>query len=762
VKPPEVPPEDSSATRVSDVVRFSRVSTKIMLVTIDGNPPARTLAYLSGIGVERVKGVGPKSAKKLQSQGIASVADLLLTPPRRYLDRSQLFDIASVPIGEEVTIGGIVRKVDRRRISRGRVMTTATVSDGTSTVRAVWFNPYISVGEGEEVALSGKIELFRGTLQMKGPDLDRLSGEQSLTTGRVVPVYGSLGGLKPYAVRSAVANAVRRSIPIDDVVPEHVLDALDLVDRSFAIERIHFPESLADVGPARRRLVFDEFLRIQMALRVRAHDDYETQAGVANSVRGPLLRRYLEALPFELTADQQDALDAILSDMAAPTPLHRLLQGEVGSGKTVVVIAALLTSVESHHQGAVMAPTEVLATQHYLGTVRSLEEAAMAPDPYVDDGSGTDSLFVGEQNATRPVRIGLFTSSRVAVNFAHGEVSRARGLEWLADGTIDIAFGTHALIQEDVSFASLGITVVDEQHRFGVEQRVNLRDRDHAEGIPDLLLMTATPIPRTFVMALYGDLEVSTIRTMPVGRQPVATDAIPLGPDAEESVDRAVTDVVSGGRQAFVVCPLVDDSDKIDARSASTEHARISRSLRDVEVGLLHGQMSSDEKAEVMRRFRDGDVDVLVATTVIEVGIDVPNATLMVVWNAERFGLSQLHQLRGRVGRGNHGGRCLLVADVSTSDSERRIEALVGTNDGFALAEVDLEIRGHGTLFGGSQSGAGDLRFGDILRDADLVEAAATCAREAVAMDRAGDFVTDVMEEFAVFIGDRDEWLGRS
>jgi ATP-dependent DNA helicase RecG len=731
-----------------------------MSTVADGS--GRTLTYLGEIPTDRVKNIGPRTRHKLDDVGVRSVAHLLLTPPRRYLDRSQLFDIAAAPIGEEVTIGGVVQTFSKRRISRGRVMVEARVSDGTSQVRVVWFNPYIKLAQGEEVALSGKVELYRGSLQMKGPALDRLSGPESLDTGRVVPVYGGLGGLRASSVRAAVANAVRRSVPIDDIVPEHVLDSLDLVDRSYAIERIHFPDALSDVAPARRRLVFDEFLRIQMALKVRSYDDFESQAGVSNSIRGPLLDRYLDALPFTLTPDQESALDAILEDMAAKTPLHRLLQGEVGSGKTVVVIASMLTSVESGHQAAVMAPTEVLATQHYLGTVRSLREAGLSPSEFVDDDMGTVSLFDEEDVADRPVRVGLFTSSKVAVNFKSGPVSRDQGLAWLADGTIDIAMGTHALIQPDVSFQSLGITVVDEQHRFGVEQRVSLRDRDQGEGVPDLLLMTATPIPRTLVMALYGDLDVSTIRTMPPGRVLIGTTALELVEGAEGTVDKAIERTVAEGRQVFVVCPLVDDSDKLEARSATSEYERLVATLPDLRIGLLHGQMPSDDKALQMDRVMQRDIDVLVATTVIEVGIDVPNATLIVVWNAERFGLSQLHQLRGRVGRGVHPGACLLVADVSTDDAARRVEAMVESGDGFALAEVDLEIRGHGTLFGSAQSGAGDLRFGDLLRDADLIEMAAETARDAVANDRNSMFVRGVMDEFRLFMGEDAQWLARS
>lgn len=740
------------------------MSTNIMSMT--STPPSesrskdRTLAYLAGIPADKVKGIGAVSMRKLSAQGVGSVADLLLTVPRRYLDRSQLFDLQAAPLGEDVTVGGVVTSFSKRRISRGRTMVEARVSDGASSVRCVWFNPYIKLVEGEEVALSGRIETFKGSLQMKSPDVDRLDRERLAVTGRVLPVYPGLGGLGPFKVREAVDNAVRRSVPIEDVVPRDVLDRFGLVDRTHSISQVHLPDSLEDVAPARRRLIFDEFLRIQMALKIRAHDEFESQIGVQNSVKGELFHRFIGSLPHRLTGAQSRVLEEILEDMEAQTPMHRLLQGEVGSGKTVVVVLALLTSVESGHQGAFMAPTEVLAFQHYLGTELALVDAGMAP-PVEDVGAGgTTSLFSDEPLSTRPVRIGLFTGSRVTTNFVVGDVSRARGLKWLADGTIDIAFGTQALIQEDVDFHSLGMAVVDEQHRFGVEQRVVMRDKTQGDGVPDLLLMTATPIPRTLAMTLYGDLKMSVIDEMPPGRAATTTVAIPDA--ADEEIDATIRDVVEEGRQVFVVCPLVEDSEKINARSAATEFARVTSSLRDVRCGLLHGQMNSEDKSDVMSGFRAGDIDLLVCTTVIEVGIDVPNATLMVIRTADRFGLSQLHQLRGRVGRGVFGGVCVLSSDPTTPDGERRIEAMVQSTDGFELSEIDLEIRGQGTVFGGSQSGAADLRLGDILRDHDLLDAAHTVAAAAVLDDPYGPFVTAVMHEVSALLGESAQWLTRS
>jgi len=736
------------------------MSTNITPMTSPPSPGERTLAYLAGIPVDRVKGVGAISMKKLSAEGVRSVADLLLTVPRRYLDRSQLSALATTPLGEVVTVGGKVTSFNKRRISRGRTMVEARVSDGTGTVRCVWFNPYMKLEVGEEVALAGEIESYKGSLQMKSPAIDRLSHIREAETGRVLPIYPTVGGLKPNAVRDAAANALRRSVPLVDVVPVDTLDRFDLVDRTSALSMIHAPDSLSDVEPARRRLVFDEFLRIQMALKVRAYDEFESQIGVENSVKGELFHRFIDSLPYELTGAQTSVLDEILDDMKARTPMHRLLQGEVGSGKTVVVVLGLLTSVESGHQGAFMAPTEVLAAQHYLGTVLSLMDAGMAPTLADVGAAGTTSLFAEESLATRPVRIGLFTGSRVTTNFVFGDVSRTQGLDWLADGTIDIAFGTQALIQSDVEFHSLGIAVVDEQHRFGVEQRVVMRDQNRGEGVPDLLLMTATPIPRTLAMTLYGDLKVSVIDELPPGRSTIATEAVPDSVDGE--IDERISAVVAEGRQVFVVCPLVEDSATIDARSAVSEFARVRSALPGLRSELLFGQMPSDEKSDVMHRFRTGDIDVLVATTVVEVGIDVPNATLMIIRTADRFGLSQLHQLRGRVGRGEHSGACVLSADPTTPDGERRIEAMVSSTDGFELSAIDLEIRGQGTVFGGSQSGAADLRLGDILRDHVLLNAASTVASDAVQDDPDGRLVSDVMHEVAALFGDSAEWLTRS
>ncbi|GMQ85510.1 MAG: ATP-dependent DNA helicase RecG [Acidimicrobiia bacterium] len=718
----------------------------------------RSLAYLATLPADLVKGIGPATAKKLGEVGINSIADLLLHVPRRYLDRSQMFDLSNVPIGEEVTVGGTVVTVNRRRISRKRTMVEADISDGTSVLHAVWFNPYIKIVVGQEVALSGKAELFRGRLQMKAPDLDRLDDDDSLVTGRVVPVHPRVGGLTPYKIRQSMDNALGRARPITEVLPEDMIERLGLIGRDQAVYSVHFPQERADADRARARLVFDELFRLQVALALRKRRQIDEARGVVLDVEGDLTTMFVDSLPFELTAGQRAVIDDIRSDLASQHPMHRLLQGEVGSGKTVVALTALLVGVEAGYQAAIMAPTEVLADQHYLSTVAAIEDAGLAPAG-IDGAAGTANLF--EKGDAPEVRVALLTANRAISNIG-SEISRPDLLALIAGGDIDLVVGTHSLIQEGVEFARLGVAVVDEQHRFGVHQRVELREKAR-DYDPDLLIMTATPIPRTLAMTLYGDLDVSVLDEMPPGHLDVATRHVGPG---DTSVDDLVRSEVIAGHQAFIVCPLVEDSDKLQAKSATAEYERLTGVYPDLALGLLHGQMRPAEKDDVMRRFRSGEIDVLVATTVIEVGIDVPNATVMVIEDADRFGLNQLHQLRGRVGRPHPDGAlpafCILVADPTTPEGEARIEAMVATNDGFRLAEEDLRIRGQGTVFGARQSGMTDLKLADLLRDLDVL---VTARREALALVQQDPKLNehpDLAEEVRLLLGDDDEWLQRS
>lgn len=720
----------------------------------------RSLAYLSTIPVQEVKGLSGKRGSDLADVGVASVADLLLHTPRRYIDRSTQVALRDVPVGEEVTVIGTVTKVSSRRARSRMVIVDARIDDGSAVLEAVWFNQSFrarQLSEGAEVALSGKVERFRGRLQMKSPVVDVLSSRtESLITGRVVPIHPAAGSATPGYVRRAIHNALGRARPIADPIPAEVRERLDLIERDQALADVHFPDSLKEVRPARRRLVFDEFFRIEVALALNKRRYELEEVGVSHVVDGELVDRFVAGLPYELTGAQRRAIEEISHDLDAGHPMHRLLQGEVGSGKTVVAVATLLVGVQGGFQGAVMAPTEVLAEQHYLGIVELIAQAGMAPARGAMAGE-TASLFdqPGPDDGAAAVRVGLLTGNRAEVNF-RDQATRDEVLGWIESGDLDVVIGTHALIQEGVTFGRLGVAVVDEQHRFGVHQRVSLKEK--GEGFdPDLLIMTATPIPRTLSMTLYGDLDVSTLDEMPPGRTPIVTTTV--GSDGLEGVYDLIRKEVAAGRQAFVVCPLVEDSPKVEASSAVAEHARLSGVLAELRVGLLHGQMRPADKEAAMAAFRDGSLDVLVATTVIEVGIDVPNATLMVILDADRFGLSQLHQLRGRVGRGAHASRCVLVADPTTDDGEARVAAMVASNDGFELAEEDLRIRGQGTIFGTRQSGINDLRIGDILRDVtELVDA----RREAFALVDADPELGGhpaIKEEVGVLLRDVVDWL---
>ena len=687
----------------------------------------RTLAYLATVAIERVPGLSGKRGADLRKAGIATVADLLLHVPRRYVDRSRKVPLAELPLGEEVTVIGTVEKVAVRRPRRNLVIIEATVHDGQGVVAAVWFNQAFRERQlipGVEVALSGKVERYRGRLQMQSPDADVLDRpSESLITGRVVPVHGTAGGVGPGHLRRAIHTALGTARPMPDPLPPALVERLGLAPRDAAIGDIHFPLEMSAVGPARRRLVFDELFRLELALAVRKHRQIAAAEGIAHLAEAGLVESFLESLPFAITGAQQRAIAEIRSDLRSPHPMHRLLQGEVGSGKTVVAMAALLAAVQGGYQGAVMAPTEVLAEQHYLG---------LAPL----------GALVG-------VRMALLTGS---------SPNRSEVLEAVATGTVDIVVGTHALIQEGVHFARLGVAVVDEQHRFGVHQRVQLKEK--AEGPePDLLIMTATPIPRTLSMTLYGDLDVTVLDEMPQGRIPVKTTLVAPGSPAERKLYDLIRAEVAAGRQAFVVCPLVEDSEKLQAASATAEYERLTGVFPDLRVGLIHGQMRSGEKEEIMGRMRAGTVDVLVATTVIEVGIDIPNATVMVIEDADRFGLSQLHQLRGRVGRGGHPSHCFLIAAPTTPEGEARLEAMAATTDGFRLAEEDLRIRGQGTVFGARQAGMADLRIADILRDIDILIEARREAFDLVAADPELRAHRDLAEETNALLGGSEDWL---
>jgi ATP-dependent DNA helicase RecG len=699
--------------------------------------PPITLRDLTAIDVGELKGVGEKKRAALADFDVHNLFDLVTTYPRRWVDRTNEARIADLAPGHEALVLVTVRSVTKRMARNRRTMVNVQVGDGSGRMDVVFFNqPWRErqLKEGLQVALYGKADTYRGGLQMANPVVD-LIGDR---TGRIVPIYpqSEKVQLNTWEIAGFVEEALRRCRErgIADPVPEEILDRIDLVEREHALWSIHAPDSMREKEAARRRLAFDELLRVQLVLVLRKRELERSSRGLSHEVEGELVRRFHEALPYPLTGAQRRAIGEIAVDLASTNPMHRLLQGDVGSGKTVVAVSTLLAAVEGGHQGALMAPTEVLAEQHATG-VRQLLGDLLVPDP--------GNLF-----GDRPLRVELLTNRVTGAD-------RKDVLAGLADGTVDIAIGTHALIQEGVEFHSLGAVVVDEQHRFGVEQRAALRDKSSGH-VPDVLVMTATPIPRTAAMTVYGDLDVSVIDELPPGRTPIVTKWA-NGPLLEAEVWADVRHEVASGRQAYVVTPLIDESDKLEVASAEETFQRLGADeLKGLRLGLLHGRLTPADKELTMNLFRSGELDVLVATTVIEVGVDVPNATVMVILDADRFGIAQLHQLRGRVGRGSHESTCWLVTQEQEGGSPR-VEALVASTDGFELAEVDLDLRGEGTLMSTMQKGRSDLKLASLRRDRELVGLAREAAFEIVDADPELALHPQLRDELDLIFTEEDE-----
>ena len=712
---------------------------------------SRSLASLRQVPLSEVSGVGAKLASGLAKMGLDNVADLLWHVPRRYVDFSTQSPIADVRTGEEVTVVAEVKRVSTRRPRRNLTIVEATLFDGSGALTATWFNQEWLARKlkvGSQWAFSGKVERFRGRPQMRSPAFEQIGGdgdESGLETGRIVPVHPASGDAPAWRIRQLARAVIADYGDVADPFPADLVARHHLVSRATAFRQIHFPDDDDSRRAARRRLVYDELLILEAGLALRKQVMTERQEGMVQTVGGPLAKALRDRLPYRLTAAQERALDEIGADLASPRPMHRLLQGEVGSGKTVVAAEAMLAAVDSGRQAAMMAPTEVLAEQHAAG-LRSLLDGLRTP--------GGDDLFGF-------LRVGLLTNRTTGAE-------RRQILDDVAAGRTHVLVGTHALIQEGVSLDRLGVVVVDEQHRFGVHQRVALRDKAVAaegDALPDVLIMTATPIPRTLAITLYGDLDVTVLDELPPGRRPIETRVVGPDPAGRERVYDHVRGEVAAGRQAYVVCPLVEESETLEARSATAEHERLSAEVfPDLRCGLLHGQMRAADKAAAFEAFRAGETDVLVATTVIEVGVDVPNATVMIVEDADRFGLSQLHQLRGRIGRGAHASVCFLFADPQTDEAAARMRAVAETSDGFLLAEEDLRIRGEGSLFDARQSGRGDLRVASLLRDMKAVEAARRDAFALVAADPglASSAHDGLLREVREALGDDVEWLMKS
>jgi ATP-dependent DNA helicase RecG len=668
----------------------------------------RSLVALDAKDVGVLKGVGEKKRQSLADAGIDTVLDLLTHYPRRYLDRTKQAAIGELVEGQEATIVARVKKVTARRTRNGRSLVDIDVFDGSSYLRCSFFNqPWRGkqLEAGTEVLIFGKLERYRGTRQMVNPVVDMVGDR----TGRIIPVYpqSEKAGVTTWELGGWVDEALARAGTLVDPLPVEWRDRLGLVDRTWAMHQIHHPESWAAIEASRQRLAFDELFRLQTILVIRKRAVERDATGIRHQLAGDLVDRFRDELPFPLTNAQQRAILEIQGDLSGPHPMHRLLQGDVGAGKTVVAVAALLTAVQGGYQGALMAPTEVLAEQHHLGVSALLAGLTV-----------TDAARLGGE---RPVAVGLLTHRTTAA-------ARTKLHAALAAGGIDILIGTHALLTEDVAFHSLGMVVIDEQHRFGVEQRAALRQKGAEGAVPDVLVMTATPIPRTAAMTVYGDLDTTVMDEVPPGRTPITT-VWARGELEESAAWERVKSEVASGHQAYVVCPLVEESERVQARSATEELERLrTGELAGLRLGLLHGQMAARDKEAVMASYRAGDIDVLVATTVIEVGVDVVNATAMVIEDADRFGMAQLHQLRGRVGRGRDPSWCYLLGGGTTPESEARLSAVQRSTDGFELAEVDLEQRGEGTILGTRQKGVSDLKLASLRKDRDLVEAARRAA----------------------------------
>ena len=648
--------------------------------------------------IRYLKGVGPRRAEVLKGAGVNTIEDILYYLPRRYEDRRNFTLIKNLKVGEYQVVKGGVLASGVYRTKKGTTVFQLAVGDKTGVIYCAWFNqPFLKkiFKNGQNIIIYGKVERY-DRLQINHPEYETAVEERlnhSINIGRIVPVYSLTENVKQRYMRSLTYEAIGNfAILVKEALPANIRARNRLVDLRFAIRNIHYPSSFENLERAYKRLVFEEFFILQLALALKKKNLKMSAPGIRHRLDAQAMDSFKRLFSFELTRAQLKAINEIRADMASPRPMNRLLEGDVGSGKTAVAIYALLLTVQNGHQAVLMAPTEILARQHYMNMSALLMPLGINVRLLVSGIKGAKKLEIKNE---------------------------------IKNGRVDIAIGTHALLEEDVVFRKLGLVIIDEQHKFGVTARQRLRMKGEN---PDVLVMTATPIPRTLALTVYGDMDMSVIRELPDGRHPVTTYC--LEEDRRQSVYRFVREEIEKARQAYIVYPRIwavkdATSDPDNLKAADEMYNKLRKEVfPDLKLGLLHGSMSTVEKNDIMKKFKNKKIDILVSTTVIEVGIDVPNASCMVIENAERFGLSQLHQLRGRIGRGNYLSYCILLGRAKTESAKKRFDTMAETQDGFRVAEEDLELRGPGEFFGTRQHGLPELRFGNILKDFEIMEQA--------------------------------------
>ena len=676
-----------------------------------------------------VKGVGPRRAQALEKLGIVTKYDLLTHYPRNYENHSSLTKIADIIEGENVVLVGRIYGLTSREIRRNLTIINAILVDNTGRIQLTWFNQtwlLNKLKDGMRLLVIGKAAFNSWAQSVTVNQIQSftiLEPNEEPQHG-ITPVYPSTATITQQVFRTAMKNLLSSMPTLKEILPPKLIREQDLIPLDSAMRNIHFPKDYFALDAAKRRLAFDELFLIQCGLMLIKRQTRDERLGIRHKKNGALVKAALEKLPFDLTGDQKKVFREVTKDMEGKLPMRRLIQGDVGSGKTVIALLALVKTVQSGFQGAFMAPTEILANQHYETFTKLL-----------------DGLNIS---------VGLLSAKVTRTKKLRDEVYKK-----IAAHEIDIVIGTHALIQEGVTFDNLGLVVTDEQHRFGVTQRSTLEKKSNL--VPDMLVMTATPIPRTMTLTVYGDLDVSLIKELPPGRKPIETQAVTT--HSRKKIFDFVRAEILDGRQAYVVCPLIGRSESerlADIESAEEIFDTLSNGIfRDIPCALLHGKMKPRDKDDIMEKFHDGAIKLLVSTTVIEVGVDVPNASVMVIEHAERFGLAQLHQLRGRVGRGAAKSYCILISDSKADVARERLEVLETTNDGFKLAEEDLKLRGPGQFFGEAQHGLPDLKVADVFRDVELLIQARDAAENFITDDENLNYFASLRENLAVAYGDK-------